>query len=97
MRHRLRQGPLAAFFHWHGLECFGQALLVAGGMGVAPMKYLTRELRKRGSQVGAWASNQSAVLPDREAVKVSTRCRGGPFACEPRRGHRHSSHGQHPR
>jgi len=69
----LAANPRAALcFHWHTLE---EQIRVEGRVERLPPEesdayFLTRP---RGSQLGAWASNQSAVLPSRETLEEQYR------------------------
>ena len=66
----LAANPFAALvFHWHELE---RQVRVVGGVSRVPEEesdayYLSRPL---GSRVGAWASEQSAVLPSRSELEA---------------------------
>ena len=69
----LDANPRAALcFHWHTLE---EQIRIEGSVERLPPSesdaYFAR--RPRGSQLGAWASNQSAPLPSRETLEEQYR------------------------
>jgi pyridoxamine 5'-phosphate oxidase len=69
----LRENARAALcFHWPSLE---EQIRVEGPVEALPPEESDAyfESRPRGSQLGAWASNQSAVLPSREALEEEYR------------------------
>jgi dihydroorotate dehydrogenase electron transfer subunit len=51
-------GPLGQSFHMDG--AFDTALIVAGGIGVAPFPFLTEELQKRGKQIETFLGYRNA-------------------------------------
>ena len=69
----LRENPQAALcFHWHTLE---EQIRVEGHVETLSSAESDAyfRTRPRGSQLGAWASNQSAVLPSRETLEEEYR------------------------
>jgi pyridoxamine 5'-phosphate oxidase len=69
----LDENPRAALcIHWHSLE---EQIRIEGTVerlnGVESDAYFAS--RPRGSQLGAWSSNQSAVLPSRETLEQAYR------------------------
>lgn len=80
--------PYAALcFHWHSLE---EQIRIEGRVERLPADESDRyfDSRPRGSQLGAWASNQSAPLRSREALEeeyreVERRFEGAPVPRPP--------------
>lgn len=67
--HQLDENPNAAVtFPWYGLQRQVQLRGRAARVGAAETAAYW-QVRPRGSQLGAWASPQSAVLPDRAALE----------------------------
>ena len=69
----LRENPQASLcFHWHTLE---EQIRVEGRVETLSSAESDAyfRTRPRGSQLGAWASNQSAVLPSRETLEEEYR------------------------
>ena len=69
----LEENPYAALcIHWHTLE---EQIRIEGSVARLPDEesdaYFAE--RPRGSQIGAWASDQSAVLPAREKLEEEYR------------------------
>ncbi|HLV43194.1 MAG TPA: pyridoxamine 5'-phosphate oxidase [Brumimicrobium sp.] len=64
----IAENPQAsALFHW---ECLSRQIRVQGAVEKSP-GFMADDYfasRPRGSQVGAWASKQSDIIPDREAL-----------------------------
>lgn len=69
----LDENPYAALcIHWHTLE---EQIRIEGSVARLPDEESDAYFgeRPRGSQIGAWASNQSAVLPARERLEEEYR------------------------
>ena len=80
----------ALLFFWQPLE---RQVRIVGRAERSSREYSERyfQLRPRGSQIGAWASTQSAALPDRAALdrafaEAERRFGDGPIPCPPHWG-----------
>jgi pyridoxamine 5'-phosphate oxidase len=77
-----RDGRVSLAFPWYALE---RQVLVDGDAAAAPAEVSDRywATRPRGSQLAAWASDQSQPIADRAALEARVRATEARFAGEP--------------